>query len=80
MCVGRKKIIQESIKPDPDSSENNSKSVWNLEPIGIGSTIAPHITEFPSFVLKAVKVKFITKSLFVFSFYIVFIYKIKKTD
>ncbi|XP_018316235.1 uncharacterized protein [Mycetomoellerius zeteki] len=52
----RKKIIQESIKPDPDSSENNSKSVWNLEPIGIGSTIAPHITEFPSFVLKAVKI------------------------
>jgi len=66
MCVGRKKTIQESIKPDADSPVNNFKSTWNLEPIGIGSATAPHITEFPSFVLKAVKVKFITKSLFVF--------------
>ncbi|XP_018365017.1 PREDICTED: uncharacterized protein LOC108762494 isoform X2 [Trachymyrmex cornetzi] len=52
----RKKIIQESIKPDPDSPVDNFKSTWNLEPIGIGSATAPHITEFPSFVLKAVKI------------------------
>ncbi|KYN01223.1 tRNA (uracil-5-)-methyltransferase like protein A [Cyphomyrmex costatus] len=52
----KKKSIQESIKPDPDSSANTLKSVWNLEPIGIGSATAPHITEFPSFVLKAVKI------------------------
>jgi len=67
VCVGRKKCIQEfNIKQDPDSFVDNFNTVWQLEPIGMGTD---NTAEFPSFVLKAVKVNLLQK---VYSFFIVF--------
>lgn len=76
VCVGRKKYIQESIKQEsyPNSS---GKTMWYLEPIGIGASNAENTTELPSFVLNAVKVNLLQKVYSFFSLY-KFLYKIKK--
>lgn len=70
VCVGRKKYIQEPIKQE--NYPNSNKTMWYLEPIGIGSANADNATEFPSFVLNAVKVNLLQK-VYSFFFFIVFI-------
>jgi hypothetical protein len=71
--VGKEKCKQESLKQEinPDSSGN--KTLWQLEPIGIGAgnTDANEFS-FPAFVLKAVKVNLLQK-VYLFFLYIAFI-------
>ncbi|KAL6254827.1 hypothetical protein P5V15_014164 [Pogonomyrmex californicus] len=53
----KKKYIYESIKQEGSSdSDKNFKTFWYLEPMGIGNVNIDDTTEFPSFVLNAVKI------------------------
>lgn len=60
-CLGNEKQIQDSLKEENNAepffiSKKNFKTLWCLEPMGAGGVNTNDISEFPSFVLHAVKV------------------------
>lgn len=62
MFLGNKKDIHESITEvdNPDISfSRNRKIVWKLEPSGAWGVNIKNESQFPSFVLRAVKVCFL---------------------
>lgn len=55
-CLGKRKDIQEPMK-----GKNSYKTVWILEPTGAWGVNVNNASEFPPFVLKAVKVYLLKK-------------------